>query len=271
MWPRVFFLLITSFFLTMNVLLWRAEFAGRGQPGSTVPLEMVFRKMLLAPDDSRLEIRHHRAFAGSLTWSPSIGEEHVSGKVITDEVQPEGMIKKVSGYNLLCDGFIAFDANTRARFEFHVRLNTNYAWQDWRLRVNLRPAPYAWEVRSVAADQTVKLISEDDTGTTERLFKFSELGNPEKILRELAGPVLPGTLMALGLPLHATPSSALALKWQARSDRLQIGHAHIKGYRLKARLLDHFEVVIFVNTLGEVIRVELPDEIVLMNMGLTSL
>ena len=273
MWPRAFFLLITSFFVVMNVLLWRAEFAGRGQPGSAVPPEVVFRKMLLAPDDSRLEIRHHRNFAGSLTWAPSIGEEHASGKIITDEPQPEGMIKKVSGYNLLCDGFVTLDANTRLRFEFHLRLNTNFVWQDWRLRVNLRPAPYAWEVRSVAADQTVQFISEDDGGITERLFKFSELRNPEKILRELGGPFLPGTLMALGIPLHtASPSTvSLGLTWQARNDRLPIGHAHIKGYRLKARLLDRFEAVLFVNTLGEVIRVELPDEIVLTNMGLTSL
>ena len=273
MWSRLFFLLVTSFFLTMNVLLWRTELAGRGQPGSTVPPEVVFRKMLLAPDDSRLEIRHHRAFAGSLTWSPSIGEEHTWGKTISDEPQPEGMIKKVTGYNLLCDGFIVLDASTRARFEFHIRLNTNYVWQDWRLRLNLRPAPHAWEVRSVAAEQTVRFISEDDAGISERLFNFSELKNPEKILRELGGPFLPGTLMALGIPLHAPSSSALSLglTWQARNDRLPIGHAHIKGYRLKARLLDRFEAAIFVNALGEVIRVDLPDEIVLMNMGLTSL
>jgi hypothetical protein len=273
MWPRVLFLLITTFFLIMNVLLWRAEFGARSQSGSTVPPEVVFRKMLLAPDDSRLEIRHHRAFAGSLTLSPSIGEEHAPGKIITDEPQPEGMIKRVSGYNLLCDGFIALDANTRVKVEFQIRLNTNYVWQDWRLRLNLRPAPYVWEVRSVAAEQTVRFLSEDDGGITERVFKFSELHNPEKILRELGGPFLPGTLMALGIPLHvgASANASLGLTWQARNDRLQIGHAQIKGYRLKARLLDRFEASIFVNTLGEVMRVDLPDEIVLMNMGLTSL
>lgn len=273
MGSRLFFLLVTSFFVTMNVLLWRAEFAGRGQAGSTVPPEVVFRKMLLAPDDSRLEIRHHRAFAGSLTWSPSIGEEHAPSRIMTDEPSPEGMIKKVSGYNLLCDGFLALDANTRVRFEFHIRLNTNYVWQDWRLRLNLRPAPQAWEVRSVAAEQTLRFISEDDAGISERIFKFSELNNPEKVLRDLGGPFLPGTLMALGIPLHAPSTSplSLGLTWQARSDRLPIGHAHIKGYRLKARLLDRFEAAIFVNNLGEVLRVDLPDEIVLMNMGLTSL
>jgi hypothetical protein len=273
MWSRYFFAVVTVFFVVMNVLLWRAEFAGRGEPGSSVPAETVLRKMLLAPDNSQLEIRHHGAWAGSLTWSPAVGEDRASGKMMTEELPPEGMVKTLSGYSVDCDGVVALDAATRVRFNFRVTLDTNHVWQDWHLRLTMRPSPNAWEVRSTAADQTVKFITEDDTGTTERLFKFSDLRNPEKILRELGGPFLPGTLMALGIPLNTSASSnvSLGLTWQARNDRLQIGHAHIKGYRLKARLLDRFEAAIFVNTLGEIIRVELPDEIVLTNMGLSNL
>jgi hypothetical protein len=261
------------FFVTMNLLLWRAEFAGRGQPGSTVPAETVLRKMLLAPDNSRLEIRHHGASAGSVTWSPTLGEERATGKLMTEEPPPEGMVKQLSGYTIDCDGVIALDGMSRLRFDFQLKLSTNYVWRDWRLRLSLRPSPNAWEVRSIAAEQMVKFIIEDERGSTERLFKFSELNNPEKLLRELGGPFLPATLAALGIPLNVSPSSTLSLglTWQARSDRLQIGHAQIKGYRLKVRLLDRFEIMIFVNTLGEIIRVELPDDIVLMNLGLTAL
>ena len=92
-------------------------------------------------------------------------------------------------------------------------------------------------------------------------------------MRELGGPALPAALAALGLPLYqANPSStAIGLTWEARNDRLKIGSNYIRVYRLEARLFDRFKAVLFVSPVGEILRMELPDEIVLTNDALTNL
>ena len=53
MLARPTFLAIATFWLTMNVLLWRAEY-GSHNGETPVPLELVWRKILTAPLPMRL-------------------------------------------------------------------------------------------------------------------------------------------------------------------------------------------------------------------------
>jgi hypothetical protein len=46
---------------------------------------------------------------------------------------------------------------------------------------------------------------------------------------------------------------------------MDVRHASVRAYRLKTRILDRYDIVIFVSRVGEILRVELPDEIVLTN------
>ena len=90
----------------------------------------------------------------------------------------------------------------------------------------------------------------------------------------------------LGVPLPAVPllpllsstnagapanSLALGLDWEARSDWLKVGHSRVRVYRLEARLLDKHRVVVIVSRVGEILRVELPSEITLVNDALINL
>jgi hypothetical protein len=59
--------------------------------------------------------------------------------------------------------------------------------------------------------------------------------------------------------------SALGLHWEARHESIKLGHSSVRVYRLQARLLDRFAIVVFTSTAGEILRVELPDGIVLTN------
>ena len=43
---RIIFLIVTAFFVTMNVMLWRSEYGARGQFGAPVPAELVWEKVL---------------------------------------------------------------------------------------------------------------------------------------------------------------------------------------------------------------------------------
>ena len=47
------------------------------------------------------------------------------------------------------------------------------------------------------------------------------------------------------------------IHWEAHRDRLTIGRELVPAYRLETRVLDH-PIVIYVSTLGEILRVEMP-------------
>jgi hypothetical protein len=268
---RIYFLLVTAFFVTMNVLLWRSEFGGRSQVGTSVPAELVWEKVLTSPDNSFLEIRHHGVKIGHAHWAASIGEEPAPESEASEELDPEGMIKRLTGYSLDFDGSVSLDDLSRLRFNIHLKLNTNQNWRQFSLKLSMKPM--SWEIQSSADEQTVRYIAEEDTERTDRTYAFADLRNPEKLIRELGGPTLPAALAAFGVPLpQANPGSlSIALKWQAHNDRLKVGSNPIRVYRLEARLFDRFKATLFVSPVGEILRLELPDEIVLTNDALTSL
>src|SRR5207249_726926 len=124
MWSRFSLCLVTGFFIAMNVLLWRWEFGSRHQPGSSIPIDIVWEKMLIAPDNSQLEIRRHGKKIGHGTWVPSVGEDLVLGKRILEE-DLEGMILEPSGYSIDFSGNFSIDNATRLRFALDLRLTTN--------------------------------------------------------------------------------------------------------------------------------------------------
>ena len=69
MFNRVYFPLIALFWIVMNTLLWRAEFGGGREFGSAVSPEVVWQKILTAPDDSTLEISLKEKKIGYCRWS----------------------------------------------------------------------------------------------------------------------------------------------------------------------------------------------------------
>jgi len=270
MWSRLLFLLITVFFLTMNVLLWRYSF-GRNIIGSGIPTETVWHKMVMAPDPSRLEIRHHGKKIGYGTWAPSIAEDSSASKRMEEDISPEGMVQEPLGYKIDLGGNFSIENLARLRFELDVRLSTNHTWQE--LNVHLGMRPNFWDVHATTAGETIKLISDDETGHAEQTIKFSDLQNPDKLFHLVGWPLSPGLLAALGLPRNPSQAAplSLGLKWEARNDWLNIGKERMRVYRLQARLLDRFQMALFISFEGQILRVELPDEIVLINDQLTIL
>ena len=267
---RLYLLLVTAFFITMNVLLWRSEFGSRGHIGAPVPADLVWEKVLTSPDNSWLEIRHHGVKTGRAQWAASIGELVATGKVISDELPPEGMVKTLTGYSISFDGTVSLDDLSRLRFDLNLKLDTNQNWRTLGLKFTIKP--FSWEIQSSAAEQTLRFLA-DGEEKIDRTFTFADLRNPDKLVRELGGAALPGALAALGLPLPQAGSSSasLALKWEAHNDRLDIRNNLIRVYRLEARLFERLKATLFVSPVGEILRLELPDEIVMINEALISL
>ena len=261
---RSLLLLLTIFWVSMNVLLWRAEYGGRPGLESMVPAHIVWEKMLTAPDSSSLTIFHKGKKIGFCHWITSVGE--ALEKLSANETPPEGMVGKIVNYRLELDGNVMLDNSAdRLRFDSHLTLGPDQKWQDVELRLNLRPS--SWEVRSAAIEKKVRVSWQEETQKFERVFEFSELENPGALVAEFGGPFSAALLNAIGLPFtrNGNRAPALGLQWEARHESIKLGHSAIRVYRLQARLLERFAIVVFVSRVGEILRVELPDGIVLAN------
>ncbi|MBU6398835.1 MAG: hypothetical protein KGS61_00820 [Verrucomicrobia bacterium] len=265
---RFYFVGITLFWVTMNVLLWRSEFGSGHEIGSAVPAEIVWQKILTAPDNSTMDVFHRGQRIGFCRWAANVGEALAGGKTSPEDYEPEGMVRRLSGYTIDFNGNVALTAITnRLRFELHLGFATNQAWRELTLRTSARP--HAWEFRSTAASQSLTVRYTGDAVGWEHTFTLAELQQPQRVLEDL-GLSLPFLFPALPVePVPGRPLS-LGLEWQARNDWLQIGHASVRVYRLQARLLDRFQTVVLVSRVGEILRVELPDRITLVNDALSN-
>ena len=111
---RIAFVGIAAFWVTMNVLLWRAEFGSAKAAASTIPVARVWQKVLTAPDSSALEMYQHGKRIGYCRWVANAGEELATGRVHTEDVAPEGMVRQLTHYTLNLDG------------NFHLAQFTNF-------------------------------------------------------------------------------------------------------------------------------------------------
>lgn len=269
MLARFLFPLIALFWIVMNALLWRAEFGGAREVGSAVSEEVVWQKILTAPDDSMLEISVHGKKIGYCRWTPNVGE---AGNV-RDGFLPEGMVRRPAGYTIDLEGnLLVGEPAARARFNTHVRFSTNQVWEVMSLKVSVRPG--FWAIRTVAAEEKLRLEYEDEGEKWSRTFTYEELRNPRNLIEEFGGPLVLaalGQFAGLDTAQAAGKNLSLGLKWEARNDSLKIGHSQTRVYRLQARLFDRYQAVVVVSRVGEIMRVELPNGILLVNEALTAL
>jgi hypothetical protein len=131
------------------------------------------------------------------------------------------------------------------------------------------------EVKGKAGDRQIEYTFDSGAGKESRTLSFDELSNPTQLTREFGFPLVlmpfaglmssNNTATAKGLPLGA------GIKWEAHYDWLTIGHSRVRVYKLEARLLDKFRASLLVSRVGEILRVDLPNELSLVNDALTNL
>ena len=269
---RAAFLAITAFFVTMNGLLWRSEFRAQGE-GAPVPLANVWAKILRAPDDSDLEIFYQRRKVGHLRWAANAGETATTNAVSANEELQEGMVRKVGGYSIdIQDGRLDLPENKRrVRFTMNTTFTTNHQWQNFTVQLAQRPT--SLELTASATNETVTVGFRDGDEAVNRTFTFAQLRDPAKLLQEAAGPIplglLTGGLLGAGTPelaaLPALQKLSLGVQWDSRQDWLKVGSAKLRCYRLQTRLLEKHQVTVYVSRVGEILRVELPNDLVLQN------
>lgn len=264
---RVVMIVVTGFWLTMNVLLWQTEFGSR-KNGGTVPVETVWEKILTAADDSSLTIFHEGKLIGACHLRTAVGEEWSR---ISDENMPSGPPDKERGYHLRVDGSaVVPELTNRVRFEGELKLDKGREWQELGARVTMRPV--TWEVHSVAAQRTVNLKAQGLEGGFDVVLQFSDLKNPAVLTYKLLGPTAAELAAEAGLKTSPNDTSvpALGLKWEAQEDLIRIGRTSVQVYRLHTRVVDRYEVSVIVSRAGEILRVELPGGVTLVNDRLAA-
>jgi len=248
--PCVAFILVTAFWVTMNVLLWRAEYGSRNA-GVPVPLDLVCRKILTAPDPSTMSVYRDGQRMGFCTFSTSVEQEMAN--LDEDNPPPEGLVAR-AGYQIRLNGNVAFgDFTNRVKFDGRVQFSPRREWRELNLKISTHFATV--EIHSLATNQTVSVQVTGDDGTSSNVFTFADLQHPNTLLRAFGGDDDGGFWNGLALP--ALPPATAGLAWEARRVRLTMGLDAVSAYRLETRVLD-YPIIIDVSTLGEILRVELP-------------
>jgi hypothetical protein len=250
---RITFFLIAGFWVTMNVLLWRTEYGAHGGEIS-VPVDLVWRKILTAPDASSLNIFQSGQRTGFCDFSTGVGT--AMAELDENSPPPEGAAH--AGYKIQMNGNVGLGEFTnRVHFNGQLQFSSARVWRELSLKISSHIASV--EIHSLAARQSVHLKIVSDSVTIDRDVAFSDLQNPNALLRTFAGDFGGNFLNGFELPGVSQNSAALAqtIHWEAHRDRLVIGHEPVSVYRLETQVLQN-KIVIYISTLGEILRVELP-------------
>jgi hypothetical protein len=250
---RITFISIVAFWVTMNVLLWRAEYGPHGS-GISVPLDLVWKKILTAPDISSLNIYQDGRQSGFCEFSTSVEQE--MAKLDENSPPPEGLAAR-AGYQIRLNGGVSLgEVTNRMKFDSRMEFSSVHDWRELYLKISTRAVTVG--IHSIATNQTVVLEITSDGSTDLHVFTFADLQNPGKLLNTFAGNSGGGFLGGFELPaLPETTALAQGLQWQAHRERLMIGREPVSVYRLETQVLQN-KIIIYVSTLGEILRVELP-------------
>ncbi len=267
---RILLILSAAFWLTMNYLLWRSESGGGHALGTEVPPQLVWRKILSAPDNSPLELFHHARKVGYCRWTVSSASTPTPDPGDDSPALPA--IAQPPGFRLGLDGSLYVDGLTNSlKFGLNLKLDTNDDWQELDARLNVQESSIA--VHTIAAEKKIRLRTDDDGDRKERVLTFAQLQNPLALVEAFH---LPLPLDMFGVPPAVTNGAPknlppMGFNWTARNDHLTIGHASVRAYRLESVLADKYKAVVFVSPVGEILRVELPDGWVFINDEATVL
>lgn len=250
---RLWLAAVLGFCLVMGVWWWRSELSGRPRPGG-IPPSGIWQKILAARHPSNLEIRLQTKVIGHCRWQPGTGLARAGG-----------------GFALDVEGSLTLpDFPLPTAFSLAFGFDTNHLWQSFAGRATRLPDVY--EFSADAAVQTAHLRVDASDDQLDRTFRFAEFQNPQRLLQELGGPMLPMMAAALGVPLSTNGLSAAALgpRWEASHDSVLVGSNRVPAYRLQTKLINRYKVALFVSPVGELLRAELPYDIVLVREAMTT-
>ena len=148
-----------------------------------MPLELVWRKILTAPDASSLSVYQNHERTGYCEFATSVGQQMAT--VDADKPPPEGLVKQ-AGYQIHLSGNVALnDFTNRLKFAGRVQFASVSAWEEVTLKVSSRLTSV--EIHALATNQTVQLKINSEGAVWEREVTLADLKNPGSLARALLG------------------------------------------------------------------------------------
>lgn len=260
---RLFFVFILLFWMAMNFLLWRQEVVGIQLGGSAIDPEIVLQKILEAPDDSSLEVRHHQERIGFLRWKPTVEEAFDPASNNTQVIAPEGIVNRTLGYYVNIDSRLRIpEWKQQFRLFSRLSLHADRSWRDFNINFG-----YAASHMAINASEDSPILTvEIDDGENQRNLQIP-LRDMTSTLALLSG-MSPGAgsfLADLNQRLPTGDFEKTTFQWEASSGIMDVGHANLRVYRLRTNLPGGLPVKITVSRVGEILLVELPDQIRMIN------
>jgi hypothetical protein len=255
---RMAFILIVIFWITMNVLLWRVEYGSYGD-SFPVPVSLVCRKILTAPDASLLSVYQDGRRMGYCEFSTSVEQE--MAQMDADQPPPEGLAPQ-SSYQVRVNGNVAIgDFANRVQFDAETGFSPQREWRELKLKINSHYATLKIHAQATNQMATIE-YSPKGYPSVAREFTFAELQDPNTLLQAFDGDTSYHFMDGFNLPVLPQIPGALVqtLDWKACQDHLLVGREGVSVYRLETSVLGN-PVNIYVSTLGEILRVELPGNI----------
>lgn len=274
------FLLVTVFFLVMNYQLYQRDFRHSDAANVAVPLEMVWSKMLRAPDESFLYMFQDKRRLGSMRWSAEAVEFDAEEAAETMEYLTEGMVRNPANYivEIRSGHLLLGKGRGTINFDMSANFSTNNQWQTFEIGMHQRPIKLQFLAN--ATNETLRVNFINDEVRNEYKFGFAELKDPSALAGRLFGP-LPLAQFAGGLlagfgtvddpRFNAAQLLKLGLKIECFQDWLKIGHSRLRCYRIQLKLPDQRAANVYVSRIGEILRVTLPDKIEFRNSRLLLL
>ena len=272
---RVILFILFTFWVFMSYRLWQVEYAGQSL-GAAVDIQVVWKKILNAQDKAELQIVNERSgeLLGALEWEPLVVKDSSGGPSV------EGMVNKVQKYTLeISRGRLyAAEPVEDIIYDFYLSLSP-FPDQHW-INLELEFEREFNEVRyefGVAANSTndfMNLSIDIGGAKQETEIPYVDLKDPAKLVG--AG------LKLAGIPDIAASGATLVIKNLLKSKDLQMQHlnfalnlpreAHIdllpgvrsriKVYRIDIPVVEDMLIQVYINTLGEVLRLEIPEVLI---------
>lgn len=267
---RIFYFAVVVFWAVMSFLLVQSEFGDLHSTGIPIPPEVIWRKVVLATDPSLLAMTLHGPTnrLGSFKCVPGVVETAPVAGADGESELPEGMAASITGYTLDLDGnmlFLLDHLTNHLRISLHLKTDTNLVWQMLHLQMTLRPE--TWTIEVDVPKESVTVRTEGSGPAEIQEYKFKDLANPQRLLRQFGGLMFPEVLALLGTRAGGGMSAALAVDLDARKDhRLKFGSQKVRCLRLKATVLGNYSAQLYVNPQsGEILRIDFPNQISFIN------
>ncbi|HHY83978.1 MAG TPA: hypothetical protein GYA07_00380 [Verrucomicrobia bacterium] len=250
----------------MMALLWRAEYAETNPEGRPVPPSVVWEKVLSSPDRSSLLVFDGDRRMGLCEWVTGAGR--ALERLDAESVPPSPEVEE--GYSIRVEASVLIEQFTnRLQLDALLRLSPDRRWRLLDLNIGLREAHC--RLLADASQEQVSVTMQSDGARVERALPFETLRNPAALAAELIGPIARDAVAALKMP-SASQQDLLAstIRWETREGQLRFGHAEIRAYIARLRLLE-YELVAHISQAGEILQVELPGNWRLLNEQLATL